>query len=58
MLQEINWEPFLITVQVVAIFAAICFAAGCSDVWAKGSRKPKVRREPVAFHKGERIYLN
>lgn len=58
MIQEINWEPFFITIQIVAVFALVCFAAGCSDVFAKGSRKPRKRREAVVMHKGERIYLN
>lgn len=58
MLNEIDWSPFILATQIVAGFVLVCLAAGASDTWAKGCRKRRIRQEPVAFHKGERIYLN
>lgn len=58
MMSEVNWQPFVFTLQVFGVFVLVCLAAGASDLYAKGSRKPRRRRQPVSYHKGERIYLN
>jgi hypothetical protein len=58
MISAINWEPFVIAVELFFLFVGICFLAAVSDLWAKSSRKSCRAKEPVAWLKGERVFLN
>jgi len=58
MLTAINWEPFVIGIEVFMAFVVICFLATLSDLWAKGARKPARRTQPIANINGEKVYLN
>jgi hypothetical protein len=54
----INWQPFVLTLEIFAAFVLICFFATASDVWFKGKRSSKPQPKPTAWHKGEKVYLN
>lgn len=38
MITAINWEPFIITIEIFFVFIGMCFLATISDVWFKGGK--------------------
>jgi hypothetical protein len=54
---QIDWTPFVISLEVFAAFVAVCFIGVVGDFWFKPSRR-SARAEPIRLYKGERIFLN
>lgn len=58
MLTEINWEPFVFSLQIFLAFVLICFLGSVGDFWFKGARRRRKPVQPVTWHKGDKVFLN
>lgn len=55
---DFDWQPVITSIWILLAFVGMCFLAVVGDIWAKGNRPKRTRRQPVEWVNGEKVYLN